>query len=261
MSKPSPSPVAAAVLLAAGDSTRMGTVGGGGDTKPFIELAGRTVLEHACLAFDACAAVIEIVVVCRAEDLVRVQLMSAEGMALAKVVAEVPGGAERTDSVRAGVRAAGFDVDVILVHDVARPLVTPETISAVIERAAQRGAALAATPVTDTIKTSSDGLHAEATLDRTVLWRAQTPQGFRAELLRELLEEARDEGYSPTDDAALHERYRGPVSLVEGGAENIKLTTPRDLALAEALFALRAAAPLGDGSGQRSQEQDGEEGR
>ncbi|MDP6956501.1 MAG: 2-C-methyl-D-erythritol 4-phosphate cytidylyltransferase [Planctomycetota bacterium] len=238
-------------LLAAGESTRMGNLDGKGDTKPFIELAGRTVLEHACRAFDACDAVAEIVIVCRAQDLARVQLMSAERAALAKVVAEVPGGAERTDSVRAGVAVADYGLDVILVHDVARPLVTPETIGAVIERAAECGAALAATAVTDTIKTSSDGLRAEATLDRSVLWRAQTPQGFRADLLRELLDEALRENYRPTDDAALHERYRGPISLVEGGSENIKLTTPRDLALAESIFTLRGDTPIAKPDGGR----------
>lgn len=241
MSTQSPTrPVAAAILLAAGESTRMGDVDGTGQPKPFLEVAGCTILEHACRAFDACDAVREIVLVCRDEDLARVQLMAAERASFKKVVAEVPGGRERTDSVRAGVAAAGFDVDVILVHDVARPLVTSETIAAVVDEAAKTGAALAATAVVDTIKTSSDGLHAEATLDHSVLWRAQTPQGFRAGLLRELLDRAKEDGFRPTDDAALHERYIGPVTLIEGGAQNMKLTTPEDLALFEAIFLARS---------------------
>jgi 2-C-methyl-D-erythritol 4-phosphate cytidylyltransferase len=94
--------------------------------------------------------------------------------------------------------------------------------------------------VRDTIKTSSSGEAAEGTIDRSVLWAAQTPQVFRTALLRELFERAASDGFQPTDEAALHERYAGPVPLVEGSSDNFKITTPTDLVVAEAVLRARA---------------------
>src|SRR6185369_8311937 len=108
----------------------------------------------------------------------------------------------------------------------------PDSIERTIAAAARSGAALLAVRATDTIKVSSDGEHTDSTLDRAVLWSAQTPQAFRLEIFRELLERAAADGFRPTDDAALHERYRGSVEIVPGDAHNIKLTTPDDLAIA-----------------------------
>jgi 2-C-methyl-D-erythritol 4-phosphate cytidylyltransferase len=232
-------PTAAAVIVAAGSSTRMGA---GGARKPLMPLRGRPVLEHACSAFDAALTVSEIIVVAHPDDLPTIERWCAERAAFDKVKAVVAGGAERSDSVRRGARWCAFEVDVICVHDAARPLVQPARIDAVVRRAAETGAALLAHPVRDTLKRSADGVFAEATVDRAGLFAAETPQAFAARPFRELLARAEREAFSPTDDAALWERYTGPVALVEGELANLKLTTPEDLALADAILVARAEA-------------------
>ncbi len=231
-----------AVLVAAGRSARMGA---GSERKPFLVLEGKTVLEHACAAFDAAPNVVEIVLVVCDEDLERVRRLVVSSSATKKVRAVVAGGDLRPDSVAAGAAAAREDVALIAIHDVARPLVEPELVERAIAVAATRGAALVAVPVTDTIKTSSDGVSAESTLDRSVLWRAQTPQVFRAELFRSLLERAAAESYRPTDDAVLHETYIGPVAIVPGDPRNLKITQAEDLLLATAILRDRAASRAG----------------
>lgn len=241
MSSPEPSVrPCAALLVAAGLSTRM-QAGAAGPRKAFLVLEGRTVLEHAAEACARAAGVRDLVVVGHPDDLDRIRRLSASSPALAKVRAVVAGGELRTDSVRAGLAAVSGDVVVVAVHDVARPLVRTETIERALAVAAREGASLVAVPVADTIKTSVDGERVERTLDRSVLWSAQTPQCFRVELLRALLERAGSEGFRPTDDAALHERYVGPVPIVRGESTNLKLTTVDDLALAAAILRAREA--------------------
>ena len=227
-----------AVLVAAGRSTRMGA---GPARKPFLEIGGRTLLELACEAFDRAADVAEIVVVGREEDLDALRRLAAGCAAGKKVRRVVAGGEERSDSVRAGVRACAAGAALIAVHDVARPLVTAALVERAIAVAAVRGAALVAVPATDTVKTSSDGQNVQSTLDRSVLWSAQTPQVFRASLLRELLDRALADEYKPTDESALHETYVGPVPIVPGDPTNLKITRAEDLAIAAAI--LRARVP------------------
>jgi 2-C-methyl-D-erythritol 4-phosphate cytidylyltransferase len=118
--------------------------------------------------------------------------------------------------------------------------VLPATIERAVEVAAREGAALVAIAVRDTLKNAPDGAHAVATVDRSTLWAAQTPQAFRAAVLRELLARAAADAWVPTDDAALYERYVGPITLVPGEATNLKITTPEDLVLASAILAQRA---------------------
>ena len=231
--EPTIDPRGGAVLLAAGRSTRMG----GEVRKPFLQLGGRTVLEHCLRAFASAACIEEFVLVIGDED--RARGIAIAEATLGREIICVPGGAERTDSVRSGVAAVSPDCEVVLVHDVARPLVRPEHIDAVARTAGSEGAALLAVPVRDTIKRAREGRSTE-TLERDHLWIAQTPQGFRVPLLRDLLERAAaDGGFTPTDDAALHEHYLGPVPLVEGDPSNFKLTTPSDLDMAEAVLQSR----------------------
>jgi 2-C-methyl-D-erythritol 4-phosphate cytidylyltransferase len=230
-------PRTSALIVAAGSSTRMG--GGAAVRKPFLALGGRTVIEHACAAFDRVPAVREIVLVGHPDDLERLRALSAASSAMRKVRALVPGGALRTDSVRAGVRACAPDAELIAVHDAARPLVTADVILRAIAVADEHGAALVAVPVVDTVKTSADGKRADATLDRSVLWAAQTPQVFRRALIVDLLDRAAREDFRPTDEAALYERYVGPIALSRGANSNAKLTTPEDLAVFTALLRLR----------------------
>lgn len=231
-----------AVLLAAGSSTRMGSSGSDALRKPFLVIEGLTVLEHACAAFDRVAAVREIVLVGHADDRARLARMAETCGTMRKVRRIVAGGEQRIDSVRNGLAAVDRQCELVAIHDVARPLIDPATIERAIRCAAERGAALVATPVADTVKTSSDGVRAESTLDRSVLWSAQTPQVFRRELFESLLERARVEGFRPTDDSALHERWVGPVTIVPGSTQNMKITTSEDLELAASILRARQGA-------------------
>jgi 2-C-methyl-D-erythritol 4-phosphate cytidylyltransferase len=155
------------------------------------------------------------------------------------VDALVAGGADRQASVAAGLQAAGGDTDLILVHDAARPLVPPETIRAAVACAADHGAALVAVPVSDTIKLVGPDDAVERTLPRGRLWAAQTPQVFRAALLRAAHERAEADGLRATDESALVERLGHPVRVVPGTPENLKITTPQDLLVAEELLRAR----------------------
>lgn len=232
-----------AIVVAAGGGTRMG----GPAPKQFLALGGRPILSWALAAAQAAACVDAIVVVCPAgwEDHTRRHCLAPFG--LDKVRAVVAGGAQRQDSVAAGLEAAlGLGAHWLLIHDGARPLARPELFAAVLEGARAHGAAIAGVPVVDTIKRSADGRLVQATEDRRPLWRAQTPQGFRAELLAQALQAARAAGWSFTDEAGLFERLGREVGLIMGRADNIKITTPEDLALARALLG-PAAIRVGQG--------------
>jgi 2-C-methyl-D-erythritol 4-phosphate cytidylyltransferase len=235
-------PHARAVLVAAGRSTRMREAAPNAVHKPLIEIGGRTILEIACAALHATAEVTEIVVVAHPDDRDRIDLLVEQRPVFSKVCAVVKGGKERADSVRIGARAGespGADIGILAVHDAARPFVTPAAITAAILAAAREGAALIAIPVQDTVKRSEDGRCVASTLDREPLWLAQTPQCFHAKRFLELLERAEREGFRPTDDSALWERYVGPVAIVPGEKSNAKITGPEDLALAQAFHILR----------------------
>jgi len=152
----------------------------------------------------------------------------------------VAGGASRSESVAAAF--ARLDAEVVVVHDAARPLVSAELVDAVIAALlddTEAGVVVAASPVTDTIKQVARGMEVDGTLDRSSLWAAQTPQAFRAEALREALDSTTLLAQA-TDDAMLVERMGGRVLLHEAPAENIKVTTPLDLRMAEMLLAERA---------------------
>jgi 2-C-methyl-D-erythritol 4-phosphate cytidylyltransferase len=156
---------------------------------------------------------------------------------LGQVSAVVAGGLKRQQSVALGLQALRR-CDVVLVHDGARPLVTADIIERVVEAAVEHGAAVPAVPVRDTIK-RVDGDRVVETLNRDELRAVQTPQGFRYELLVQAHERAREEGFYGTDDATLVERLGHPVAVVPGSPENLKITTPEDLLLAEALLQWR----------------------
>lgn len=240
MSESSNSPIAAAVLVAAGLSTRMRGAGGSGPRKPWVELLGSPIVDRTVGVFHRTECIREIVIVAHADDVEAFERRCAENDLYAKVRAVVAGGETRADSVRNGVKWCSFDMDVIAVHDAARPLVRSDVVHTCVARASETGAALVAAPVHDTIKRSADGETVNETLDRDVLWRAQTPQCFRARELRDVLDRAAADGFRPTDDAGLWERYVGPVAIVPSDSSNMKVTTPTDLALAEAWLRARA---------------------
>ena len=152
----------------------------------------------------------------------------------------VPGGATRSHSVRAALAEAG-DAELVVVHDAARPLATPELFARTLEAVAQHGvdAAIAATRMTDTVKEAGDAGEVVHTLDRERLWAVQTPQAFRAGLLRRALNVPDEVLAAATDDAWLIERAGGRVRVVESSRDNLKVTAPLDLRVAELLLAER----------------------
>ncbi len=224
------------LLLASGSSARM-RAGGVEERKVWLDLEGKSVLRRALEAFVAVPEVIECVVVVHPDDQTRA-LAVVQGSRVPVQV--VVGGAERMDSARAGLAALRSQSRLVAIHDAARPLVQPHTIEAVIRAAATHGAAIAARRVHDTIKRSPDGHSERETLDRALLWAAQTPQIFERARYTALAQQAAQANWTPTDDAALWERWEGPVQLVDGGAHNLKLTTPEDLLVARAICRARS---------------------
>jgi len=223
-----------AIIPAAGSGSRFG----GQIPKQFIEVAGAPIIIHTLRRFDQCDQIGAMVVSLRPDEIERfARILPACG--LSKPVRLVGGGAERSDSILNALEAArAFQPELVAVHDAVRPFVTPAQISAVIAKAREIGAAILALPATDTIKEVEDGLILR-TIDRRRVWRAQTPQAFRYDLLLRANEEARAArlpSAMATDDAFLVERLGLPVAVVEGSPNNIKITTPEDLDLAEKLF-------------------------
>lgn len=222
-----------AVVPAAGAGTRLG----GTRPKQFLPLAGRPLLTRTLMVLEQTPQIQAVVVVCPPGGEVETRRICLEPYGLAKVAAVVPGGAQRQDSVAAGVaEAAKLGAQWLVVHDAARPLARPELFARVLEAAAQTGAAIAAVPAADTIKQAGPDDLAQATLDRSRLWLVQTPQVFELGLLQRALAQAAKDGHYATDEAGLVERLGEKVKLVMGSRDNIKITTPEDLALAQGLF-------------------------
>jgi 2-C-methyl-D-erythritol 4-phosphate cytidylyltransferase len=221
-----------AILVAAGRGERMGA----GRPKAFLELAGEALVLRAARAFDEAPAVVGIVAVVPEAEVGAARALLAP---VRKLLAVVPGGERRQDSVLEGLKQApeGWD-GVVLVHDAARPLVDVALVEAVARAAAESGAALPVLPVVDTVKRLRDGLVVE-TLDRDELGAAQTPQGFRLALLVEAYEAAFRDRLTVTDEAMAVERLGAPVRALPGSPRNRKVTTPEDLAWAEGCLGAR----------------------
>ena len=219
-----------AILVAAGRGERMGP----GRPKAFLELAGEALVLRSARVFDAAPSVDAIVAVVPEAEVETARALLAP---VRKLLAVVPGGERRQDSVLAGLKQApdGFD-GIVLVHDAARPLVDVALVEAVARAAEGVGAALPVLPVVDTMKRVREGLVLE-TLDREELGTAQTPQGFRYALLIEAYEAAFRARLTVTDEAMAVERLGAPVVAVPGSPRNRKITTPDDLAWAEGVLA------------------------
>jgi 2-C-methyl-D-erythritol 4-phosphate cytidylyltransferase len=221
---------ALAILVAAGRGERMGA----SCPKAFLALAGEPLLLRSARAFESAATVGAIVAVVPRDLVEDARRLLAP---IRKLLAVVAGGERRQDSVLAGLKQApdGF-AGVVLVHDAARPLVEPVLVDAVATAADSAGAALPVLPVADTLKRVSDG-RVVGTVDRAELGAAQTPQGFRLELLARAYELAFRERLTLTDEAMAVERLGEPVVAVPGSTFNRKITPPEDLAWAESVLA------------------------
>ena len=220
-----------AVLVAAGRGTRMGA----GVDKLFLEVAGQPVVAHTWRRFDDAECVGEIVLVVRKGNQKKFEELAAN-CHFRKPFRIVTGGAERQDSVWNGLEALSLAAEVVAIQDAARPCTSGELIAATIEAARETGAAVAAQPVTDTIKESADGRLIERTLDRSKLWAVQTPQTFRVEVIRRAIAAARQKKMIFTDDTAACELIGQPVRLVCAAQPNPKVTVPGDVPLVEALL-------------------------
>ncbi len=225
----------AAIITAAGSGKRFGE-GGGGIPKQLAPLNGEPLLAHSIRIFSGCDSIGEIVVVVPHDWLDFIKSEIVDKFKFEKVSKLTPGGEERQHSVENGFRSLTDKPDIVLVHDGVRPFVKPETIEAVINEAAGSGAAICAVQATDTVKLSSPELYVENTLERSSIWLAQTPQGFRYEILDEAFRCAREDGYVGTDESILVERIGVKVKLVQGSRYNIKITTKDDIILGELLL-------------------------
>ena len=221
-----------AIVVAAGKASRMGDV-----DKAFLTLGSRPVVAHALAAFERCPDVTEVVLVVRKD-----QLSAADSavrmFGLRKVRRIVQGGTTRLASVRAGIAAANPDTTYFAVHDGARPAVPVALIRDCVASARKFGSGVAAAKITDTVKSVNRAGAIEKTLDRDPLWAAQTPQVFRADLLRKALEKVDDKDASVTDESAAVERLGESVRIVESKEPNPKITYPGDVGIVARLLGI-----------------------
>ncbi|HEX8353527.1 MAG TPA: 2-C-methyl-D-erythritol 4-phosphate cytidylyltransferase [Pyrinomonadaceae bacterium] len=223
-----------AIIVAAGRGSRAG----GGRAKQFREISGIPIIIHTLSRFELCETVGETVVVLPA-DACEELLSLAAAHGLVKVSRAVGGGETRAESVWHGLRSLeGSGVGVVAVHDGVRPFVTPGEIDRTVREAEASGAAILAAPAVETVKEVEGGCVVR-TPERARLWQAQTPQCFRYELLRRAYGQPGALSAEVTDCSALVERLGERVRVVEGGAHNVKITTPRDFELAEILLKSR----------------------
>jgi len=221
-----------AIIAAAGLGKRMG----GDRPKQYLELGGRPIICHTLDRFLNASVASDVIVVVepgREADFKK-DILEAYGYPKSWMV--ICGGAARQDSIANGLRHVSADCDVILVHDGVRPFVTTAQIERAAAVAMQDGACVIASPIKETVKrVGPEGIVIE-TVDRKYLWSAETPQGFLTNILKEAMTAASNDGFVGTDDASLVERLGIQVTVIEGTGHNIKITTPADIAIAEAIL-------------------------
>lgn len=218
-----------AIIVAAGDSTRMGYK----LSKQLIPLCGRPAIEYTLRAFQDCDMIDEIDIVTRPQDINDVAQIAFQ---FKKVMGIISGGTDRAESVRKGIRNTSKKTTHYVIHDGARVMITPDEICRVLNVAFETGAATLGTPVIDTIKVAGEDGNILSTPDRSTLWAVQTPQVFERDLYLRAIDYAVENDLSVTDDCSLVEALGVPVRIVRGEYTNLKLTTPSDVAIAEALL-------------------------
>ena len=222
-----------AVIVAAGSSTRMNS----SVRKPLMKIGDRAVLQHTVSAFEESKIIDEIVIVCPEDDIPVFKELLSE-INLKRQLIFTAGGSTRQKSVRNGVAAVSGCCDVVAIHDGARPLIKPEHIFSVVSDALDFGAAVLAVPAKDTIKIVENA-EVISTPPREKLFLIQTPQVFEKNKYIEAYEKAQKEGLDLTDDCQLIEAAGGKIHITAGDYTNIKITTPEDIFIAEALLKLR----------------------
>ncbi|WP_020404624.1 2-C-methyl-D-erythritol 4-phosphate cytidylyltransferase [Gracilimonas tropica] len=219
------------IIPAAGSGVRLGH----DIPKPFIRIGDKTILEHTVSRFTALPNLKQVIVATSKNYISTVRNMKVnipEGIDL--IVVE--GGEERQFSIHNALSEVSVDIELIAVHDAVRPFIRTKLIAQCCEVAAEVGGAIIGVPAKDTIKKVDASGKIIATPDRSELWQAQTPQVFRKSLLTEAYDSAMEAGFFGTDDASLVERIGGVVKMVEGDRENLKITYPVDLKIAELIL-------------------------
>jgi 2-C-methyl-D-erythritol 4-phosphate cytidylyltransferase len=225
-----------AIIAAAGQGRRLAAA----VAKQYLSVGGMPILARTLRVFDENPLVEGIVLAVGAEQREALEERVLRSYPCLKLLRVVTGGVERQESVARALEAVSPGCEVVVIHDGVRPLLSQELLTAVIQSAQRSGAAMAAVPAWETVKEVQGGV-VRATLDRSRIWLAQTPQAFFTNFIRRAHEAAAREGTQGTDDAALVERLGISVEVVPGSEENIKVTTAADLLFAEAVLAARAA--------------------
>jgi len=226
-------PYVSAIIAGAGLGKRMHTR----VRKPLLTIAGRPILLYTLRNLVRVKSIREIILVVNHADVQLIQKELGQDLTRLRVSNVIPGGSQRFDSVKQGLKCISDDADLVLLHAAVRPFTPPELIHKVIAKAQSTGAAILATPVVDTLKQVRRS-RITGTLDRTALWQAQTPQVFRRDIIQAAYAGKHLAGTS--DDAQLVERTGRPVVVVPGSPRNFKITTPEDLDLARAMLSLRS---------------------
>lgn len=227
-----PKPFVSSIIVAAGSGSRMNA----GVNKQYLYLSGKPVLAHTLLVFEKCELIDEIILVIGKKDIDVCTKEVIRPYKIKKVKFLVEGGDTRQDSMYMGLMKVNPKADIVVTHDGARPLIHQSTLLRCIEGTFEYKATIVAVPVKDTIKIVDDGLTVKSTPKRSTLWSVQTPQTFEYNLLKQAHEKAIEDEFVGTDDAMLVERLNHPIKVIKGNYDNIKITTPEDLIIAESII-------------------------
>src|SRR5690554_4506987 len=222
----------AAIIVAAGKGTRMNAQ----INKQYLFLHGKPILAHTLDAFENCELIDEIIVVVGEQEMEVCMRDIVHGYGYKKIKKLVVGGETRQQSMYNGLSEVSSECNIVITHDGARPLVTQDTIHRSIEKTIEYKATVIGVPVKETIKTIDSKGFVKNTPQRDLLWTIQTPQSFTYSLLLQAHKKALEEGFEGTDDAMLVENLGHPIKIIKGHYENIKITTPEDLFMAESIL-------------------------
>lgn len=228
-----------AIIPAAGQGKRMAA----GQNKQYLDLDSQPIIIHTLRIFQNHPMINQIILVVGEDEIEFCKKEIKDKYKIDKIYDIISGGSERQYSVRNGLNILDKDTNIVIIHDGARPLITEEILTETIFKATEAGAVTVAVPVKDTIKVVDGKGFVVATPDRNTLWQIQTPQGFRKDIILSAHEFAENEDYLGTDDASLVERIGRSVKVVYGSYENIKITTPEDLMLANEILKKRIKEP------------------
>ena len=223
------------LIPSAGSGSRMGAKA----KKPYLSLGNKPILAHTLLAFEQCSLINEVVLIVAEDEIDYCKTSIVEPFKIRKVNKIIAGGPKRQDSVWEGLKTLNDDCELVMIHDGVRPFVSQEILKKSVHETANSGATVVAVPVKDTIKIVSKKAEVLETIDRSRIWAVQTPQTFTRDVLKRAYEKAYNDRFYGTDDASLVERLGVKVKIIPGSYDNMKITTPGDLTLGEAILERR----------------------